>query len=106
MVGKNQHERARHNLPLGTAEAEAVGQLTLQCIPELRLFLLRKLQQRIVKVLELLVLFLESRVVSPALAAITASSASTTASTTSFSLYIEKEESVFDNCFPLKPPVP
>lgn len=105
-VGKNQHERAKHNVPLGAAEAEAVGQLALQCIPELRLFLLWKLQQRIVKLLELLILLLESRVVPPALAAITASSASTTASTTSFSLYMRNKSSVFYNCFQLNPLVP
>lgn len=69
------------NVPLRAAEAEAVRKLALQSIPELLLFLFRELEQRVVKVFELLVLLLQRRIVTPGVAAITAS-ASATATTT------------------------
>lgn len=86
--------RARNKLdaPLGTAEAEAVGQLAPQCLPELRLLFVRELQQRVVVLLKLLVLLLEGRIVSPAVSALAAAAttASTAASTTVLSLFAGK----------------
>jgi hypothetical protein len=44
------------NIPLRTAEAEAVGQFTLQRIPELYPLLFRKVEQSVVVLLELFIL--------------------------------------------------
>lgn len=75
--------------PLRTAEAEAVGQLAPQSLPELRLLLVGKLKQRVVVLLKLLILLLERRIVSPAVSALAAAAttASTATSTTVLSLF-------------------
>lgn len=69
-------------IPFGTAESEAVGELTLQGIPKLRLFFLGKLKQRVVKVFELLVLLLQRRIVAPGVAARGTTTAATAATAT------------------------
>lgn len=69
------------NTPFGTAETKTVGELALEGIPELLLFLLGELQQRVVKILELLILLLQRRVVTPGVAAFLATTSTTTATT-------------------------
>jgi hypothetical protein len=78
--------------PLRTAEAEAVGQFAPQCLPELRLLFVGELKQRVVVLLELLVLLLERRIVSPAVSALAAAAttASTATSTSVLSLFARK----------------
>jgi hypothetical protein len=52
-------------VPLGATESEAVGELASQGLPVGVLFLLRQLQEGIVKALQLLVFLGDSRIVSP-----------------------------------------
>lgn len=91
---------AQWNLPLGAAESEAVRQLSTECLPEIRLLLIFKLEKLIVVVLHLLMFFGDVGAVavfsSVPLAATTTATTSTAASaTTSASATLRKLASLY-----------
>lgn len=86
---------AQRDSPLGAAESEAVGQLSAERLPEIRLLLIFKLEKLIVVVLHLLVFFGNVGAVTvfstvPLAATTTATTSTAASATTSASATLRK----------------
>lgn len=79
------------SLPSRASEPETIGQFASQSFPELRLFFLGKLQERVVVFLELRVVLVEGGVITPAVGRLpipTAAAAASSSSSSAFTLQL------------------